>query len=119
MSPPAPAAPPPAPVAERVLDHPRPEDLRLVEVLAALADPVRLAIVVRLAGAGAEMSCAALGLPVSKSTSTHHFRVLREAGIVRQRYAGTARLNALRRDDLAVAFPGLLDSVLAAATRGT
>ncbi|MDP9406416.1 MAG: helix-turn-helix domain-containing protein [Actinomycetota bacterium] len=118
MSPPAPATSPPGSAAERVLDHPRPEDLRLVDVLAALADPVRLGIVVRLAGGEAELSCAALDLPVSKSTSTHHFRVLREAGIVRQRYAGTARLNILRRDDLAAAFPGLLESVLAAATRG-
>lgn len=43
--------------------------------------------------------------------------MLREAGVVRQRYAGTARLNSLRRDDLDAAFPGLLEAVLAA-TRG-
>ena len=101
---------------ERSVDHPAREDLRLVDVLAALADPVRLGVVVRLAGEPAEMSCAALDLPVSKSTSTHHFRVLREAGVVRQRYAGTARLNSLRRDDLDTAFPGLLDAVLSSAS---
>ena len=106
---------PPQVAPERSVDHPAREDLRLVEVLGALADPVRLGVVVRLAAEQAELSCAALDLPVSKSTSTHHFRVLREAGVLRQRYAGTARLNSLRRDDLDAAFPGLLEAVLAAA----
>jgi hypothetical protein len=41
--------------------------------------------------------------------------VLREAGVVRQRSEGTARLNTLRREDLDARFPGLLDSVLRAA----
>jgi DNA-binding transcriptional ArsR family regulator len=108
---------PPRAAPERPVVHPEREDLLLVDVLAALADPVRLGIVVRLAAEQAELSCAALELPVSKSTSTHHFRVLRESGVVRQRYAGTARLNSLRRDDLDTAFPGLLEAVLRAARR--
>jgi DNA-binding transcriptional ArsR family regulator len=108
---------PPQAASERPVDHPEREDLRLVDVLAALADPLRLGIVVRLAAEQAELSCTALDLPVSKSTSTHHFRVLREAGVVHQRYAGTARLNSLRRDDLDAAFPGLLSAVLGGATR--
>jgi hypothetical protein len=49
---------------------------------------------------------------VSKSTCTHHFRVLREAGVVRQQPDGTARLNTLRREDLDARFPGLLDAIL-------
>jgi DNA-binding transcriptional ArsR family regulator len=81
----------------------------------ALADPLRLQIVCTLAASGTELSCSAFQLPVTKSTSTHHFRVLREAGVVHQRYEGTARLNALRREDLDAAFPGLLGSVLNAA----
>jgi DNA-binding transcriptional ArsR family regulator len=100
---------------DRAPTHPEAGELRLVEILSALSDPVRLRIVSRLAGAGCELSCSAFDLPVSKSTSTHHFRVLREAGLVRQRYAGTARLNALRREELDAAFPGVLDAVLAAA----
>ena len=44
-------------------------------------------------------------LPVTKSTSTHHFRVLRESGVIRQIYRGTAKMNALRRDDLDAALP--------------
>jgi DNA-binding transcriptional ArsR family regulator len=49
---------------------------------------------------------------VSKSTCTHHFRVLREAGVIEQEVLGTARLNSLRREDLDARFPGLLDAVL-------
>ena len=52
---------------------------------------------------------------MTKSTCTHHFRVLREAGVIRQRVEGTTRLNSLRREDLDSRFPGLLDSVLQAA----
>ncbi|MDQ3607784.1 MAG: helix-turn-helix domain-containing protein, partial [Actinomycetota bacterium] len=47
---------------------------------------------------------------------THHFKILREAGIIRQRQAGTSRLNALRRDDLDARFPGLLATILQAAS---
>ncbi len=54
-------------------------------------------------------------LPVSKSTTTHHFRVLREAGVITQVYRGTSKMNVLRRADLDALFPGLLDRVLAAA----
>jgi DNA-binding transcriptional ArsR family regulator len=52
---------------------------------------------------------------VTKSTCTHHFKVLREAGVIRQRHAGTARLNALRTEDLEARFPGLLATILEAA----
>jgi DNA-binding transcriptional ArsR family regulator len=54
-------------------------------------------------------------LSVTKSTATHHFKVLREAGLIQQRQQGTARLNSLRADDLEARFPGLLSTILAAA----
>lgn len=93
------------------LVHPGRGDLQFTAVLAALSDPVRLAIVARLAeiGPDAEMACTTFALPVSKSTQSGHFRVLREAGIIRQRDEGTRRFNRLRRDDLENRFPGLLD----------
>ncbi|MFB7863027.1 ArsR/SmtB family transcription factor [Streptomyces sp. NPDC056069] len=102
----------------RVLEHPAREDIRLGPVLHALSDPVRLRIVCAMArgGTGEAFSCSYFALPVTKSTSTHHFRVLRESGVVRQTYQGTAKLNSLRRADLDALFPGLLDSVLEAAT---
>jgi len=99
-------------------DHiaqPARSEIELAAVLHALSDPVRLRIVAALAVAGEEPSCGSFDLPVTKSTCTHHFKVLREAGVIQQRQRGTARLNALRRQDLDARFPGLLDSVLRAA----
>lgn len=100
----------------RELVHPPPEEIRLEGVLHALADPVRLGVVHSLALARQELTCSQFDLPVTKSTSTHHFRVLRESGVIRQIYRGTAKMNGLRREDLDALFPGLLDSVLGAAT---
>ncbi|MGW0394359.1 ArsR/SmtB family transcription factor [Streptomyces sp. NPDC003042] len=101
--------------AARALAHPEAADIRLEGVLHALSDPVRLSIVRELAASGAELGCSHFELPVTKSTTTHHFRVLRESGVVRQTYRGTTKFNGLRREDLDTLFPGLLDSVLTAA----
>jgi DNA-binding transcriptional ArsR family regulator len=104
-----------APSGSRSLAHPSREAIRLADVLHALADPMRLRIVCALAAAEGELNCADIELPVSKSTCTHHFRVLREHGVIRQSYRGTAKMNGLRRDDLEALFPGLVDGVLRAA----
>ena len=96
------------------IPHPAREEIELAAVLHALSDPVRLQIVARIAD-GREWTCGSFELPVSKSTCTHHFRVLREAGVIRQRVEGTTRLNSLRRDDLEAQFPGLIDAVLGGA----
>ncbi len=103
--------------AGRALPHPAREQIRLEAVLHALSDPMRLQIVRELAAGDAELTCSQFDLPVTKSTSTHHFRVLRESGVIRQVYRGTAKMNGLRRDDLDGLFPGLLDSLLTAADR--
>jgi DNA-binding transcriptional ArsR family regulator len=94
----------------RDLAHPTADDLELTHVLHALSDPVRLQIVRSLADR--DCNCGDIALPVTKSTSTHHFRVLRESGVIEQQREGTARINKLRRDDLEARFPGVLDSVL-------
>lgn len=91
--------------------HPHRKEIDLASVLVALGDPVRLKIVARLAQTG-ESPCGALGIEMPKSTVSHHFKILREAGIVRVRMEGTSRHLSLRRDDLAARFPGLLDAVL-------
>ena len=98
--------------AEDRLPHPRREEIELSAVLHALSDPVRLKMVAYLAGSDRERTCGSFDVPVTKSTCTHHFKVLREAGIIRQRQEGTARLNTLRRDDLDARFPGLLATIL-------
>ena len=92
--------------------HPPKEDLELPAVLHALSDPQRLRIVRSLAESEGPRRCGSFGLAVTKSTLTHHFRVLREAGVIAQQEEGTARLNSLRREDLDERFPGLLDAVL-------
>ncbi|MFE2992112.1 ArsR/SmtB family transcription factor [Streptomyces sp. NPDC059262] len=105
--------------SSRALAHPARDEIRLESVLHALADPMRLRVVRELAeeGEDSELSCSHFVLPVTKSTTTHHFRVLRESGVIRQIYRGTAKMSVLRRADLDLLFPGLLDSVLAAAAR--
>ncbi len=79
-------------------------------------DPVRRMVVAQLADAGADLSCGTFVAPVSLSTLTHHFNVLREAGVIRQYYVGTTKMNALRTDEMNQRFPGLLPAVLAALT---
>ncbi len=111
---------------ESVLEHPELDaalpvpgvgrELDLVTVLDALSDPIRLRIVAQLAD-GNEYGCNAFELPIVKSTRSHHFTVLREAGVISTRVEGKSRLNRLRRDELDERFPGLLDAVLSA--RGT
>jgi DNA-binding transcriptional ArsR family regulator len=89
------------------------ELVELAQVLQALSDPIRLRIVARLAD-GHEYTCGSFELPVGKSTCSHHFRVLREAGVVEQRIDGKCRFNRLRSEQLEQRFPGLLKAVLAA-----
>lgn len=91
--------------------HPDVEAMQLGPVLAALADPLRRKVVTDLIGdeVGAERTCISFELGVSKSTLTHHFRVLREAGLVWQVNYGNSRKVTLRRDDLQTRFPGMLD----------
>ena len=97
--------------------HPKRNEIELGAVLHALSDSVRLRIVAALAEGDSELTCGSFEVPVTKSTCTHHFRILREAGVIHQRQVGTARLNTLRREDLEARFPGLLDTVLGAASR--
>jgi len=98
------------------LTHPASNELQLASVMAALSDPVRVTIVRALAVQG-EVACGMLELGVSPATRSHHFRVLREAGITLTRPEGTHRYVSLRRDELDDRFPGLLDAILAAAER--
>ena len=98
------------------LIQPTGDQMQLATVMAALSDPVRVTIVRALAAQG-EFACGTLQLGVSPATRSHHFRVLREAGITNTRASGTHRYVSLRREELDERFPGLLDAVLAAAER--
>ena len=98
----------------RLIYHPNPTDISLAGVLYALGDPVRLEIVRQLAERG-ELPCASLVFSVPKSTLSHHFKILRDAGVLACRKEGTQHMNSLRRDELNQCFPGVLDAVLQSA----
>jgi DNA-binding transcriptional ArsR family regulator len=98
------------------VDYPTPaiEDIDLVEVLRALADPVRLDVV-RLLGDGVA-HCKGQeewNFGVQKSTMSHHLRILREAGVTEVTVEGRDHWTRLRREDLESLFPGLIAGVLA------
>jgi DNA-binding transcriptional ArsR family regulator len=82
-------------------------------ILHALSDPTRMTIVQTLR-ASPERACGTFDVDVAPSTLTHHFRVLREAGVIRQREDGNRKWTALRDEDLDRRFPGLLATVVAA-----
>jgi len=95
-------------------DEPHVEEMTLAAVMAALSDPMRVAIVRQLAAEG-ERTCGTFDLGISKATRSHHFRVLREAGITLTRPEGTHRYVSLRREELDERFPGVLDAVIRSA----
>jgi len=103
---------------EDVMDdvvEPAAEDLQLPRVLAALAEPNRLATVRYVARSG-ESCCSEViqeaGLAMTKSTFSHHLRILREAGVLTKRIQGTKGFTKLRKDDLDRRFPGLIDAII-------
>jgi len=87
----------------------------LQQVLAALADPVRLEMVRRLAEAGEPIACAQLYAGINKSTASHHFKTLREAGLTERVVIGGQTHQLLRTSEVEEALPGVLSSVVAAA----
>ncbi len=92
--------------------HPPASEFVLERVLYALSDSIRLDIVRHLARVDAA-ACGDLDGGRPKSTVSHHFKVLREAGLVYTENAGTTHMNTLRRADIESRFPGLLDAILA------
>ncbi len=97
----------------RTHKHPKREEIDLTRVLYALSDPIRIEIVLTLAKQGTA-TCAELDAGRPKSSMSHHFRALREAGLIRTTPEGTSHINELRRADIDARFPGLLKSILKA-----
>ncbi|MFD9789721.1 ArsR/SmtB family transcription factor [Streptomyces sp. NPDC059070] len=94
-------------------EHTHPDKVPLITALDALGDPVRLQLVRELAdSADWTRSCGSFDVPVRKAALSHHFSVLRAAGLVEQRDDGPKRINRLRREEFDGRFPGLLALVL-------
>jgi DNA-binding transcriptional ArsR family regulator len=92
--------------------HPEVGDISLSAILQALSDPCRLAIVRELLHAnGRALACNEVKLSISKATRSHHFEVLRSAGIISTKMVGTKCMTSLRRVELNKKFPGLLKLV--------
>ncbi|WP_274915249.1 ArsR/SmtB family transcription factor [Streptomyces sp. WZ-12] len=92
------------------LYHPDRRDISLDKVLHALSDPIRRDIARVMHQEGPRV-CGQLNYPIAKSTLSHHLKVLRESGVMHTEVRGTSRKITLRRDDLDIRFPGLLDAV--------
>jgi DNA-binding transcriptional ArsR family regulator len=100
-----------------LLVHPAREDLSLPTILYALGDTLRLQIVAQLAmvnDTDEKMACQDFHTDetVAKSTLSFHFKILREAGLIRMVPQGRRVLVSLRTEDLETRFPGLLEAVL-------
>ena len=99
------------------LAHPDADQITMPNVLAALGDETRLAIIGCLARCDvlSGLVCGQLGALTSKTNLTYHVAKLREAGVVNVRPEGTRRRVTLRREDLDRRFPGVLDTILVTA----
>jgi DNA-binding transcriptional ArsR family regulator len=96
----------------RQLKHPELENIPITDVLYALADPLRLKIVCQLSVSADALTCKQLSQGRPKSSMSHHFRILRMAGVIRTHIDGKEHFNMLRRAELEQRFPGLLPSIL-------
>lgn len=94
------------------MKHPKAEEVDLIDVMHALADPTRVEIVLTLAREGRAMTCGELVLDRPKSSMSHHFKILRAAGVVRTEIKGTEHINSLRLEELEKRFPAVLTSIL-------
>ena len=96
----------------RQLKHPKIEEVELIDVMYALSDPTRVQIVLTLARKGRAMTCGELVIDRPKSSMSHHFKILRGAGLVKTVIKGTEHINSLRLAELEERFPAVMSSIL-------
>jgi DNA-binding transcriptional ArsR family regulator len=92
--------------------HPKIEEVELIDLMYALSDPTRVEIILTLARQGRPMTCGELVIDRPKSSMSHHFKILRGAGVVKTLIKGTEHINSLRLAELEERFPGVLKSIL-------
>ena len=100
----------------RPLYHPAVEDITVENLLFALSDPVRVAIFTNIVGANCPQSCSQFlkiqEIAIPKSTLSRHFRILREAGLIRSERQGVEMHNTSRCVELEARFPGLIMAIV-------
>jgi DNA-binding transcriptional ArsR family regulator len=100
----------------RPLFHPSIEDVSVEAILHALSDPIRVAILSEIVGSECSRNCSNF-LNVSekdipKSTLSQHFKILREAGLVRGERRGVEMRNTSRCAEIDGRFPGLIAAIV-------
>lgn len=103
----------------RKIQHPNIDQVELTDIMYALADPTRLEIIALLANAGKQMTCGEINLNRPKSSMSHHFKILRAAGLVETLIEGTEHMNSLRVSEIEQKFPGVLNAVIRAIAKDT
>lgn len=105
----------------RALFHPAQEDITVEAVLHALSDPVRAAIFAEIANSTSPKTCSTFltvrDRDIPKSTLSQHFKVLREAGLIRSERQGVEMHNLSRCKEIDARFPGLIAAIVAAHAR--
>ena len=100
----------------RPLFHPDVEDVPVEAILHALSDPVRVAIFVNIVGQECPQSCSAFlhlrEKSIPKSTLSQHFKVLREAGLIRGERRGVEMHNTSRCAEIEQRYPGLIATIV-------
>lgn len=102
----------------RQMKHPDIEQVELIDIMYALSDPTRLEIIGVLARAKRAMTCGELDGNRPKSSMSHHFKILRAAGLVRTRIEGTEHMNSLRLTEIEQKFPGVLKAIIKGLGKG-
>jgi DNA-binding transcriptional ArsR family regulator len=102
----------------RPLFHPSVNDITVEGILHALSDPVRVLIFAEIAKTDTPRTCStfldAVDKGVPKSTLSQHFKVLREAGLIRSERKGVEMLNTSRCTEIDRRFPGLIAAIVGA-----
>ena len=102
----------------RPLFHPSVQDVTVEAILHALSDPVRVAIYADIVGQDCSHNCVAFSnineKPIPKSTLSQHFKILREAGLIRGERQGVEMHNTSRCAEIDKRFPGLIGSIVIA-----
>ena len=100
----------------RPLFHPPIEDVTVEAILHALSDPVRVAIFTDLATSTCSYNCSnflnVTEKKIPKSTLSHHFKALREAGLIWAERRGVEMHNTSRCSEIESRFPGLLAAII-------
>jgi DNA-binding transcriptional ArsR family regulator len=100
----------------RPLFHPSVEDITVEAILHALSDPVRAAIYAGIVSGGCSQNCSGFmnisEKSIPKSTLSLHFKVLREAGLIRGERHGVEMQNTSRCTEIDQRFPGLIASIV-------